>query len=42
MLPLLGTMSVRIGRAHGLGWKELPWKALADDGRSAASWRAPP
>ncbi len=29
MLPLLGTMSLRIGRTHGLGWKELPWKALA-------------
>jgi uncharacterized protein (DUF697 family) len=29
MLPLLGTMTVRIGRAHGLGWRELPWKAIA-------------
>jgi uncharacterized protein (DUF697 family) len=28
MLPLLGTMSVRIGHVHGLGWKDLPWKAL--------------
>jgi uncharacterized protein (DUF697 family) len=29
MLPLLGTMTVRIGRAHGLCWRELPWKAIA-------------
>jgi uncharacterized protein (DUF697 family) len=29
LLPVLGTMTVRIGRAHGLGWKELPWKAIA-------------
>ncbi len=28
MLPLLGAMSVRIGYVHGVGWKELPWKAL--------------
>jgi uncharacterized protein (DUF697 family) len=28
MLPLLGGMSVRIGNTHGVGWKELPWKAL--------------
>jgi uncharacterized protein (DUF697 family) len=29
LLPLLGTMSLRIGHAHGLGWKELPWRAMA-------------
>jgi uncharacterized protein (DUF697 family) len=29
MLPLLGTMTVRIGRAHGLAWRELPWEAIA-------------
>jgi uncharacterized protein (DUF697 family) len=27
LLPVLGTMAVRIGRAHGLGWRELPWVA---------------
>ncbi len=29
LLPLLGTMTLRIGHAHGLGWKELPWRAMA-------------
>ncbi len=28
LLPLLGSMAVRIGRVHGLGWKRLPWKAM--------------
>ena len=28
LLPLLGSMAVRIGRVHGLGWKVLPWKAM--------------
>jgi uncharacterized protein (DUF697 family) len=29
LLPVLGAMTIRIGRAHGLGWRELPWKAIA-------------
>lgn len=29
LLPVLGALSVGIGRAHGLGWKQLPWKPLA-------------
>jgi uncharacterized protein (DUF697 family) len=29
LLPVLGTMAVRIGRVHGLGWRELPWGAIA-------------
>jgi uncharacterized protein (DUF697 family) len=28
LLPVLGTMTIRIGHAHGLGWKELPWRAI--------------
>jgi uncharacterized protein (DUF697 family) len=28
LLPLLGTMTVRIGHVHGLGWRELPWRAV--------------
>ncbi len=28
LLPLLGSMAVRIGRVHGLDWKGLPWKAM--------------
>jgi uncharacterized protein (DUF697 family) len=34
LLPVLGTMAIRIGRAHGLGWRELPWKAI---GRTVVS-----
>lgn len=29
LLPVLGAMTIRIGSAHGLGWRELPWKAIA-------------
>jgi uncharacterized protein (DUF697 family) len=29
LLPLLGALSIGIGRAHGLGWKGLPWKPMA-------------
>jgi uncharacterized protein (DUF697 family)/ElaB/YqjD/DUF883 family membrane-anchored ribosome-binding protein len=29
LLPVLGTMTVRIGRVHGLSWRELPWNAIA-------------
>jgi len=28
LLPVLGAMTVRIGHTHGLGWRELPWKAI--------------
>ena len=29
LLPLLGGMAFGIGRAHGRGWSELPWRAIA-------------
>jgi uncharacterized protein (DUF697 family) len=29
LLPVLGAMTLRIGRVYGLGWKEVPWKAIA-------------
>jgi uncharacterized protein (DUF697 family) len=29
MLPVLGVMTVKIGHAHGLRWRELPWRPIA-------------
>jgi uncharacterized protein (DUF697 family) len=29
LMPLLGTMALRIGREHGLAWREVPWKSFA-------------
>jgi uncharacterized protein (DUF697 family)/ElaB/YqjD/DUF883 family membrane-anchored ribosome-binding protein len=29
LLPVLGALTVGIGRAHGLDWKDLPWKPIA-------------
>jgi uncharacterized protein (DUF697 family) len=28
LMPLLGAMTFRIGRAHGLRWNQVPWKAV--------------
>jgi uncharacterized protein (DUF697 family)/ElaB/YqjD/DUF883 family membrane-anchored ribosome-binding protein len=40
LLPLLGTMTVRIGRAHGVGWREIPWKAVGKTAAGALVARA--
>jgi uncharacterized protein (DUF697 family) len=40
LLPVLGTMSLRIGRTHGLGWRELPWAPLAKTAVSGLLARA--
>ncbi len=39
-LPLLGAMTVRIGHAHGLRWKEIPWKPVARTAVSGLAARA--
>ena len=40
LFPLLGTMALRIGRVHGLGWRELPWKAIAKNAAGGLAARA--
>ncbi len=40
LLPLFGTMAFRIGRAHGLGWKMVPWKVIAKNAVGGLAARA--
>lgn len=40
LLPVLGTMTIRIGRVHGLDWKEIPWKAITKTAFSGLLARA--
>ncbi|HEX4449073.1 MAG TPA: hypothetical protein VH044_20170 [Polyangiaceae bacterium] len=40
LLPILGALAVRIGHAHGLGWKELPWKPIAKTALGGLAARA--
>ena len=40
LLPVLGAMTIRIGRVHGLGWRELPWKAIAKTALGGLAVRA--